>query len=145
MDELIKGLDEDLEYVGHEIVGDTIFITVASTRKAAICPYCGAVSDKVHSVYKRRFKDLPIQGKKVEIIINNRKMFCNNSECEHRTFAETFDCLPFKSTRSQRLTDEIVRISLEVSSITASRLLNKSVVKVGKSTICNLLKKKENP
>ena len=137
----MKLLDEDLAYNGHEILGEMIYIHVSSTRETAVCPYCGRESSKVHSRYDRRFKDLPIQGNKVEIIINNRKMFCKNGDCAHRTFAETFECLPFKSKRSNRLTDEIVRISLEVSSVTASAILKKGVAKVGKSTICNLLKK----
>ena len=141
MEALVKLLDEDLAYNGHEIQGEMIYIHVSSTRETAVCPYCGRESGKVHSRYERRFKDLPIQGKKVEIVINNRKMFCKNKDCAHRTFAETFACLPYKSKRSNRLTDEIVRISLEVSSVTASAILKKRVAKVGKSTICNLLKK----
>jgi hypothetical protein len=39
---------------------------------------------------------LPIQGKKVEIVIRNRELRCDNPECGHKTFAESFDCLPFK-------------------------------------------------
>ena len=142
MEELIRLLDEDLEYVGHKIIGDTMYIRVESARRAAKCPYCGAESERVHSYYERRFSDLPIQGKKVEIVINNRKMFCGNPECSHKRFAETFECLPFKGKRSRRLTEEIVRVSLEVSSVTASSILKKNTAKVGKSTICNLLKKR---
>jgi len=141
MKELIILLDKDLGYVGHEIIGDTMYVHVESVRESAKCPYCGAQSNRVHSRYERRFSDLPMQGKKVEIIINNRKMFCGNPGCSHKTFAETFGCLPFKGKRSKRLTEEIVRISLEVSSVTASSILEKNTAKVGKSTICNLLKK----
>jgi len=141
MDELVKALDAELEYVRHELVGEMINIHVASTRKEARCPYCGFVSKRVHSHYERRFKDLPIQGRKVEIVIKNRKMFCLNKECNHRTFAESFECLGFKGKRSLRLTEEILKISLEVSSITASRLLGEGTAKVCKSTICDLLKK----
>jgi len=142
MEELIKFLDEELVYKSHEILGDTIYIHVSSSREMALCPYCGTVSNRVHSRYERRFKDLPIQGKKVEIVLENLKYFCKNPECTHKTFAETFACFPFKGKRSNRLTDEIVRVSLEVSSITASSILKRGVAKVGKSTICNLLKKR---
>jgi transposase len=141
MDELIKLLSENLEYVSHEIINDTIYIRVKSIREILVCPYCNGTSDKVHSLYERSFQDLPIQGKKVVIFINNRKMFCKNSECKHKTFAETYDFLMPKGKKTRRLEDEIVKLSLNVSSITASYLLSERVATVGKSTICNLLKK----
>ncbi|MDR1157327.1 MAG: transposase family protein [Oscillospiraceae bacterium] len=142
MDELVKLLDENLAYEHHEIIDDILYIYVASARQEAVCPYCGSTSDKTHSRYERRFRDLPIQGKKTEVVLFNRKMFCPNERCGHKTFAETFDCLPHKAKRSTRLTEEIVKVSLEVSSVKASALLKRRVAKVGKSTICNLLKKR---
>lgn len=144
MDELIKLLDENLEYVKHELINDTINIYVISNRKDVVCPFCGQISTKVHSRYMRSFQDLPIQGKKVNIILNNRKMFCSNSMCENKTFAETFDFLPNKAKKTKRLEDEIINISLNVSSITASKILYQNVANVGKSTVCNILKKRNS-
>lgn len=100
MDLFIKLLDKNLEYVSHEMIDDRISITVISTREEVICPHCGEPSSKVHSHYKRFFQDLPMQGKKVTIILRNRKMFCNNPNCHHTTFAETFECLSFKAKRT---------------------------------------------
>ena len=142
MDELVKMLCQDLEYVTHEIYQDElIYIYVKSKRTEVKCPYCGAIGKRLHSHYVRRFRDLPIQGKKVEIVLDNRKYFCNNPECGHKTFAESFDCLPFKGKRSRRLTEAIIELSLNVSSVKAARTLRKGTADVGKSTICNLLKK----
>lgn len=75
------------------------------------------------------------------ITLNNRKMFCNNKDCDYKTFAETFNFLAYKSKKTMRLEDEIVNISQNVSSIAASRIINTRIANVGKSTICNLLKK----
>jgi hypothetical protein len=82
-----------------------------------------------------------MQGKKVEIVLDNRKYFCKNPSCDHKTFAEAFECLPHKGKRSRRLTEAIIEISLNVSSVTAAATLRKGTADVGKSTICNLLKK----
>ena len=82
-----------------------------------------------------------MQGKKVIINIKSRKMFCNNPECNHTTFAERFTCLANKAKKTKRLEDEIVRLSLNCSSNAAAKLLSENTVAVGKSTICNLLKK----
>lgn len=143
MDEFIKLLDKDLQYLSHNIIDDTIYIYVTSTRNEVICPFCGHKSSKTHSTYERRFQDLPIQGKKVQIIIQNRKMFCDNVDCNHTTFAERFDWLANKSKKTKRLEDEIVQISLNCSSTAAANFLSKNAVAVGKSTICNLLKKRK--
>lgn len=85
-----------------------------------------------------------MQDKKVIIIINNRKMFCNNQLCDHKTFAETYKFLSPKGKKTKRLEDQIINISMNVSSITASNILSKNIAKVCKSTVCNLLKKRNN-
>ena len=141
MDEFVKLLCKTLDYESHKIVGDLIHIYVKSNRCEAVCPYCGTIGKRVHSHYERRFRDLPMQGKKVEIVLDNLKYFCNNRECRHKTFAEVFDCLPFKGKRSKQLTESIIDLSLNVSSITAATMLRKGTADVSKSTICGLLKK----
>ena len=69
-------------------------------------------------------------------------MFCNNPDCNHTTFAESFDFLKFKAKKTKRLENEIINISMNVSSLAATDFLKESVADVGKSTICNLLKKR---
>jgi transposase len=141
MDALVKAVDASLEYEKTERVGNVMRIYAHSSRKEAVCPYCGVISSKVHSTYPRKFRDLPIQGNKVEIVIDNRKYFCMNSECKHTTFAEEFECLPKMGRRSKRLTEAIINTAINLSSITASKTLKEGTADVGKSTICRLLKK----
>ena len=142
MDEFIKLLDPSLDYVSHEIIKSFCYITVTSNRVNVTCPFCGLSSSKAHSTYERSFMDLPIQGKKVKITIINLKMFCMNPNCEHTTFAERFAFLSNKAKKTKRLEEEIVRLALNCSSIAASQILKENVVEVGKSTVCNLLKKR---
>lgn len=141
MNEFITMLDPNLRYINHTFNNDEIIIQVESLRSAVICPYCGKVSTKVHSTYRREFQDLPLMNKKVTILLNNRKMFCTNPECGYKTFAEKFDFLANKARKTNRLVEEILNISSNVSSLTAASLLSSSIANVGKSTICNLLKK----
>lgn len=141
MNEIIHLLDPNLNYLYHELIDDAMYIFVESTLETITCPFCGTKSSKRHSSYQRSFQDLPIQEKKVEIVIQNRKMFCHNKDCKHTTFAERFDFINYKSKKTKRLEEEIIRLSLHCSSITAAHYLSRHTVKVGKSTICNLLKK----
>lgn len=143
MNDIVKLLDVNLNYLEHTIAEDTIYIFVESILESAVCPFCGTLSSKRHSNYQRSFQDLPIQGKKVEIIINNRKMFCHNEDCDYTTFAERFSFINYKSKKTKRLENEIIQLSLNCSSIVATKHLNKNTVKIGKSTVCNLLKKNQ--
>ena len=141
MKDLLKLLDKDLKYIDHVIYDNEMYITAKSKRKEAKCPYCGKLSKNVHSYVERSLKDLPIQCKKVIIKLLSKKYFCKNTDCSKTTFSERFDFYEPKATKTNRLQDEIIRVSLTQSSISASRYLRKSVADVGKSTICNLLKK----
>mgnify|MGYP006902111017 CR=1 FL=1 len=62
-------------------------------------------------------------------------MFCNNPDCKTKIFAERYPFLAFKSKKTQRLEDEIVSISKNVSSLAAEKILKRNIAKVGKSTI----------
>jgi len=142
MEDLIKLLDENLEYISHEINDKEILIYIKSLKQESNCPYCGFTSANVHSRNKQRtLKDLPIQGKKVKLKLETVKYFCKNPECEWTTFVERFSFCEPRATKTNRLQEEILRISMNQSSVAASRYLRKSVADVGKSTICNLLKK----
>lgn len=114
MKDLIKLLDKNLEYISHKIMNGCIYIKIASGRVEAKCPFCGNTSSKVHSTYGRTHQDLPIQGMKVILIPNNRKMLCLNHECEHTTFAERFDFASGKSKKTKRLEVENIRLSLNM-------------------------------
>lgn len=63
MEEFVKLLDKHLDYIRHEIIGDTIYIYVRSNREEPVCPYCGMPSSRRHSVYSRSFQNLPTMGK----------------------------------------------------------------------------------
>jgi len=144
MDEIIKLLDHHLDYVNHEIIENTMYISVESNREKVRCPHCNNLSTKIHSRYNKSFQDLPIQGMKVVIVLINRKYFCKNIKCDYTTFAETFDFIGKKSKKTKRLEKEIINLATNVSSVAASKFLSKNVVNIGKSTICELLKKNAN-
>ena len=142
MEDLLEILDENIAYEEHEIIDDKIIIYISSIRNETQCPYCKELSSNVHSTATRTLKDLPIQSKKAILKLESKKYFCNNPDCNQTTYSERFDFFEPKATKTNRLQEEILRISLNQSSISASRYLRKSVADVGKSTICsNLLKK----
>jgi len=139
--QIISLPEEELEYIGHENDASTITIYVKSMKRQVTCPYCGMVSTRVHSRYARKLQDLPIQDKKVNLILENKKYFCGNDSCKHKTFAEQFGFFEANATKTKRLQEVILRVSLTQSSVSASEYLRRSVADVGKTTICEMLKK----
>jgi len=141
IDEIIKSLSMNLECIEYKSKEDRFVFTVASTETDVLCPYCNKPSSKVHSMYQREIQDLPIQDRQVILLINSRKMFCTNPECDHKTFTEKFDFVNSHGKKTKRLVAKILTTSTKLSSISASVLLKSNSVKVCKSSICDLLKK----
>lgn len=142
MKEIAKLLDKNLNYQRHEIINNIIYIYVSSDRSEVECKFCKTPSKRVHSHYSRSFQDLPLLGKKVIIVLNNRKLFCDNPNCPKTTFSETFDFIGYKAKKTNRLKEEIIQVALTQSSVSASGYLKRYVADVRKSTICNYLKKR---
>ncbi|MDR1372002.1 MAG: transposase family protein [Dysgonamonadaceae bacterium] len=141
MEEVYSLPDTNLREVSVAVGKDKIEIAVESSRRSAKCPYCGKSSDKVHSRYHRVLQDVPMQGKRVKIVLANWKFFCANKKCVRTTFAEAFHFYRPKATRTDRLQEMILKTALAQSSIAASRYLKKHIAGVSKSAICSLLKK----
>ena len=88
MDEFIKLLDPAYELIQYRIKEDKVIFHIASTITELECPFCGRKTSKVYSIYEREIQDLPMQGKKVILLVDTRKMRCMNLDCSHKTFSE---------------------------------------------------------
>lgn len=138
---IINQLSPALECNGYTIHSKQIIFKIASTRESVTCPYCGVNSNKVHSVYQREIQDIPIQDRQTILLLDTRKMFCINPDCDHKTFSERFDFVSPNGKKTQRLTDKILITSAKLSAVNASKLLKANSIKSSKSSICDLLKK----
>ncbi|MEQ8156498.1 MAG: transposase family protein [Clostridiaceae bacterium] len=141
MDEFIKMLNEDYELMNYRIKEKIIVFEIASNKRNCTCPYCGMVSSRVHSTYQRDIQDLPIHNKQTILLVNTRKMFCDNPDCQVTTFAERHPFVAKSGKKTERLVANILATSLQLSSISASKLLSTESIKICKSSICTLLKK----
>jgi len=138
---LVSMLDSELLYLSHELTDTEIIIHVQPNQTYSTCPYCGTNSAKVHSQYVREFHDLAIQGLQTKICLHNKKYFCVNPACPKKTFAQRFDFIATKAKKTDRVQDEIIKVAMEMSSISASNYLRNHGIKVSKSVICELIKK----
>lgn len=142
MRELVKKIDEHFEYCGHETDGEILVLRVKSDRDAVRCPYCGRESSRVHSTYTRTIQELPTMGSMTRVELQRRKMFCDNPECSHKTFAEPFDCIKPYARKTIRLQDVILMEVTDTSTVSAAKKLSRNICPIGAQTISDLRKKK---
>lgn len=94
-----------------EIVQGIVLFHVHTTAQKAVCPECGATSDRVHSRYSRTIQDLTWQGNPVQFKIRLRKFFCDTKSCSKRIFAQ---CLPKIARRYQRKTARLETVLKQI-------------------------------
>ena len=126
----------DLEIESIEECNNRILVYVRSNLIYGKCPYCGSISEKVHSFYMRKLVDLSIMGKPVELCLYVRKFFCSNSECSKKTFAEQPGNEIFRYRRRTRRCElQVLHHGLVLPSSKAAELLKSWGIGISDSTV----------
>jgi transposase len=72
------------------------------------CPACLKSRVSYDSRYVRRMRDLPWQGRQVEIHLQTRRFRCRNKECDRKIFAERLPAIASPKARETARLCEIV-------------------------------------
>jgi len=56
-------------------IDETVTVTLCSEALTAVCPVCGQESQRIHSRYQRKPRDLPLSGRPVRFIVALRRFF----------------------------------------------------------------------
>ena len=92
MDEFIKLLDPAYELIQYRIKENKVIFHIASTITELECPFCGSKTSKVHSIYQREIQDLPMQGKKVILLVDTKNAMYESGLFSQNFFRETSIC-----------------------------------------------------
>jgi len=92
---------------------------------AVACPDCGASTGRVHSMHRRTVGDVPVDGRRVQIVVSVRRLVCPTSGCR-RTFREQVPgVLQRYQRRTPRLQALVDAVARELAGRGAARLLAK--------------------
>ena len=93
----------------------SVVVRVSSFLDEAICPYCKASANRLHSRYHRTLADLPCGERTVQILWLVRRFFCDNPNCPYLTFGEQYPGIatPY-ARRTQRLWEKQLQIGFEM-------------------------------
>ena len=125
------------------VQGETILtITASATSRTAVCPACQQVSHRVHSYYTRSPQDLPISGRRVQLVLGVRRFRCPNPQCSRQTFAERLPQVPVSARQTSRLGAILESIAVVLSGQAGSRLTDQLAMPVSADTLLRRAKKK---
>jgi transposase len=71
-----------------EDAGEVIVVRARTRDEAVACPGCGAESARVHGYHERTAADVPVDGRRVVVRVQVRRMCCPALGCQVQTFRE---------------------------------------------------------
>ncbi|MFG2177420.1 transposase [Streptomyces abikoensis] len=99
------------------------------------------MSGRRHSGYTRRLANRAVGGQEVGIDLRVHRYFCDNDECERRTFAEQIDGLTIRyGRRSVPLRDLLQQVALALGGRAGARLAGHLAAAVSATTLLRLVR-----
>ncbi len=101
---------------------ETLTALIRSSEPTAVCTCCGTTAIHIHSHYQRRLRDLPVSGHCVQLLVEVRRFFCQNTSCPRKTFAEAFLLLARRyAQRTNRLQTTLQHLGLALGAEAGAR------------------------
>jgi transposase len=124
----------------HESGDGIIMIRVRSSARPR-CPACAGSVVSYHGQYDRRIRDLPWQGRQVELQLLIRRFRCRNAQCHRKIFAERLSAVVSPRARQTiRLRQIVGATGYALGGLPAHRLLQRLGISVSRDTILRIVK-----
>lgn len=126
-----------------QIYVDKEMITIEITTNDVTwpCPDCRQPSQRVHSRYWRTVADLPWADKQILLQWQVRRLFCDVSGCQRKTFAQQLpEMVARYARRTKRLNGKQRQIGLALGGEAGSRLSHLLKMGISSATILRLIR-----
>jgi transposase len=118
-----------------------LHLTVKPVQRSSACPGCARRSDRIHSHYERRPRDLPWHGRIVRMTLRVRRFRCGTPACTVRIFAERLPgVVASRAQRSVRLADSQRAIGLAAGGEPGSRLAHRLAMPVSGDSLLRMIR-----
>lgn len=111
--------------------GERIVVRARTPLDTAVCPVCGASSQRVHGYHWRTVADVPVDGRRVVVRVRVRRLVCPTRGCRHTFREQVPGVLERYQRRTARLTRQVKAVVKELAGRAGSRLL--AILAVGLS------------
>lgn len=129
-----------------EMENETMVVSVTSINQKGVCPHCQTASERIHSSYGRQPADLPFAGFAVRLDMTIPRFFCDNQDCEAKTFAERMpDFIEPYAHRTNRLASQQEQVAFALGGEAGSRLLAILRMAISPDTLLRHIRKAPEP
>jgi transposase len=126
---------------GVEADREMVRFRVRARSSDAACSSCGQRSSRAHARYQRRLADLPVGGRRAEIVVHVRRFKCVNQLCPLVTFSEQISGLTTAFVRrTPSLTAALVQIALALAGRPGSRLATRLSMPCSRDVLIRLIR-----
>lgn len=123
-----------------------IGITAGTGDGPVGCPACSMASRRVHSRYERRLSDTAVGGREVMIRLRVRRLFCDNTDCGRKTFAEQVPELAGRHARRTTVLQRLLRaVALALGGRPGARLTRHLAAAVSRMTLLRQIRALPDP
>jgi len=126
---------------------DALVVTARSNAVTALCPLCGAASDRVQSHYVRHPSDLPCAGRRVRLRLIVRRFQCGVPGCPRQVFAERFGTtvLAERARRTGRLEEIVHHLGLALGGRPGAGFAQRLMLPVSNDTLLRVVRRRALP
>lgn len=131
--------------VEHTVVeADRVTVHVRSSAEECACPACGAGSRRVQSRYWRHAADLPLGGRRVDLLISVRRFWCDAVLCGRQIFAERFadGALAPRARRTERLDHIVHHLGLALGGRPGASFGERLMLPVSNDTLLRVVRRR---
>ena len=122
---------------------ERVVVTIKAAAASCRCPLCGSMARRVRSRYLRRVVDLPLAGRRTEIILRARRYFCDEKACRRRVFSERFEGTVGRyARRTARLDDVVHCLAIALGGRPAATLSQRLNVRVSNDTLLRIVRRR---
>lgn len=119
-----------------------ITATLIATRPTTLCPRCGRLARRRHSVYQRTLADLPWSGYAVTLRLIVRKFFCDARKCPRRIFTERLpEVVAPWARRTLRLAEVLGVLAFALGGEAGARVVARLGMAVSPATLLRLVRR----
>ncbi|MFG1685160.1 ISL3 family transposase [Nonomuraea sp. NPDC049269] len=119
---------------------DLIRVMARTRDKPVPCPVCGVPTGRVHGYCSRTVADVPVDGRRVVVSLQVRRLVCPAWGCPRQTFREQVPGLLERyQRRTSRLAGQLGAVIKELAGRAGARLSAVLAVAVSRSTALRLL------
>ncbi len=129
---------------GVTVEGARVQILLRSLQQFGCCPDCGRRSRRVQSRYLRRPADLPLGGRRVELVVVARRFWCDAVLCVRRIFCERFESgvLSPYSRRTGRLETIVHHLGLALGGRPAAAFALRLMMPISNDTLLRVVRRR---